>query len=772
MTNNQTTIALRDAIYEIPSIEDFINAVMTIPDQNEAAKLVAEQAGLFFDMTTGGELNQMEADISDALEPFTQSRVALTEQQKQLSYTMPTVKAAAYLKERNQQSKAAQMSFATAKDMLVGTTSLLLGCTVVLMGASNVYSIIMASGTPAFLENPKLAMMLSGLLPIGSVALKFFSNYLPHDKAKKRYTITIYALSALSLLAWIILFGKTFHSAGSGIDWSSFGAQENEASQGDVFTVVQLLAELFVGATLFIVTGDIFSTYSPTMLLPNPAYEERRQNIESMRINHEKLADDFKRKQTRFEVLQAARKAYINTQLAIFMRQSARLNGMGEVSLNQQKEKKPMKNLLLKSVCTGALLLSLSTPVQAKTYLIGLSPALDQLRAQNQTKEVLQFLTREIKPGEQATIFDAWEVKTIGTFSVPESSFYNNEKAKLQLNRTLVGKLMDISSADHSALRSDVKGAVKLPQFLEFLGQNYAPLEDTDILVLGSPIYDDLNLPQMSMSGGRLAGDGHFSAPASDTPFSLLGKEGLLKGARVHLFIHDRNWAINDSYAYLVKRMWTLFIEGQGATLSSFTDDPQTFWARAARRAGALPHHFKRERTKKLETLVIRQAENRSLPIYVRKLSATPPSLDTFRHAQNVEIGVSWNCQDCDVDLFVRPYRTAHALYFANTQTPEGFYQKDFTQSPLPLGGYETVSFTVPLDLQETLIAINWYGGFSPSGINGEIRLAIGEQTYALPFQITATSGNQSVGQEETLQSGKPANEHWLVIDPKAFFGF
>lgn len=772
MTKNETTITLRDVVYQIPNIEDFINAVMTIPDQTQAAGLVEEQAGLIFDMATAGELGQIENDIDDAQEPFNQSKLAIAEQQKQLTVTTPTIKAAAYLNTtRPTQDSAARMSLGQIKDILVGATGILLGCAVVGMGASNVYAIIMASGTPAFLDNPKLAIMLSGLLPIGSVALKFFSNYLPSDRAKKRYTMTMYGLSAISLIAWVVLFGMTFQSAGSGIDWDSFGAASNSGMKGEFFTVVQLLAELFVGATLFIVAGDIFSMYSPTTLLANPAYEERKQNLESMRTAHNKIADNFKQKQARFEVLRAARKAYINTQLAAYMRLSARLNGSDDVSLKQNKESKTMKNLLLKTLLIGAVLTGLSGQAQAKNFYIGLSPVLSHEAAARQTKEVLQFLTRNVQAGEQAVLFDAWDVRTIGTFSVPESAAYSSEKAKLQFNRALVGRLMDMSRADSPMLSSAVTGAVKLPQFLEFLGQNYAPLEDADILVLGSPIYVDLQSPQMSMTGGKFAGDGHFSAPPADTPFSVVGKENLLKGARVHVYIPDQGWAVNDSYAYMVKRMWTLFIEGQGGVLSSFTDDPQTFWQRAGSSATALPHTFKREETSKLETLVIEQKESSIKPIYERDLTTLPPSPETLRMAENVEIGISWTCQSCDIDLYVRPYNRAQVLYFGQTQSNEGLYHKDFIRSPVSQGGFETVSFTVPVDLRDTLVAINWFRGAAPEGVSGEVRLAIGDKTYGLPFQIKAADGNAALGRDETLQSGQPANDRWLVINPKTILG-
>ena len=771
MTKHETTLTMHKGAYQIPSIEEFINAVMTLPDQKEARTLVEEQAGLIFDIASSAELSQLETDITDTQEPYNQSQKSMAEQQRHLSVTTPTIKAAAYLGDVQKTNTATGKSLAQVKDIIVGLTALLLGCVVVLMGGSNVYAIIMASGTPAFLDNPNLAIMLSGLLPIGSVALKFFANYLPNDKTKKRYTMVMYGLSALSLIAWVILFGLTFKSSGAGIDWDSFDTQTS-GSKDELFTIIQLLSELFIGATLFIVAGDTFSIYSPTTLIPNPAYQEHKQNLETLRRSHEKLAEEYKQKQGRLKSLNAARKAYINTQLAAYMQQAARLNGIPTPTTKKQKETKKMKNFVISTLFGLALLTGVNGEAQARKFMIGISPALSENEAKAQTKELLQFLTQEIQPSEQALIFDAWSLQSIGTFSVPTNAAYNVEKAKLQANRSLVAKLMRRNRRYNASLTNTVKGAVKLPQFLQFLGENYGPLNDTDILILGSPIYLDIQNPQMSMTEGRLASDGHFTAPPSDTPFSIIGKENLLNGARIHIFIRNRNWAINDHYAYLVKRMWTLFIVGQGAVLSNFTSDAQTYWLRVSNNADALPHSFKRnELAGKLETLVIANKQKNTLPIYERDLTTTPPNPSALRMAEHVEIGISWNCSKCDFDLYVRPHNNAEVLYFGRTKTTEGLYHKDFTQSPQPNGGFETASFTVPVDLRDTLIAINWYGGKASGNVSGEIRLAIGEKTYGLPFQIKAGKGNASIGRDQTLASGKSANKNWLIIKPKDILG-
>ena len=110
----------------------------------------------------------------------------------------------------------------------------------------------------------------------------------------------------------------------------------------------------------------------------------------------------------------------------------------------------------------------------------------------------------------------------------------------------------------------------------------------------------------------------------------------------------------------------------------------------------------------------------------------------------------------------------AEVRYFGQTLTDEGVFYKDFVNSPQTRGGFETVVFKAPVDLTQTLIAINWYGGKATAQtVKGEIRLAIGDKTYALPFKLNGQKGNAGTGRDMTLRTGSPANQNWLVIDPK-----
>jgi hypothetical protein len=114
------------------------------------------------------------------------------------------------------------------------------------------------------------------------------------------------------------------------------------------------------------------------------------------------------------------------------------------------------------------------------------------------------------------------------------------------------------------------------------------------------------------------------------------------------------------------------------------------------------------------------------------------------------------------VDLYVRPAHSAPVLYYAKTSSATGRYNKDFQNAPV--NGYETVNLMGDFPVKDILVAINFYRGTSHGGIRGEFRIQSGKRTYAKPFHIKAIGGNAGSGREQTIQTGKPASPHWVVV--------
>lgn len=421
------------------------------------------------------------------------------------------------------------------------------------------------------------------------------------------------------------------------------------------------------------------------------------------------------------------------------------------------------------------LLVGMVGPAPARELAIGFSPYVEAGLAEAQIKAVLLFLSETLEPGDRCLVFDAFHLQSIGMFSVPDKSVYGHPKAKIQANRPLVAALFQFAKAarrPQGETEPAVAGAIRLPQALRFIGTDYPVTKDSDLILLGSPLYDDPKERDFTMRRNFIPGDGHLTRTRSTTPYGIKGQESLLANRRVHLAFPDETWKTGENYGYVVHRFWTLAIEGQGGQLVTFSNDLPTVFQRVKANAPSPRHDYKLEASDKLEMFQLRPPTvQHQASIYERPLSTVPVSAQTLRQATNVEVGITWECGSCDMDLYGKSGPQATALSYVTTQTPEGHYFRDWTRSPRSANGYETLAYQVPVDLNSLLLAVNFYNGHSSGGVKGELRISVNDQTYAKAFHITAQDGNGGAGREETLSFRRAINANWLVIDPLEVLG-
>lgn len=426
---------------------------------------------------------------------------------------------------------------------------------------------------------------------------------------------------------------------------------------------------------------------------------------------------------------------------------------------------KPLVSLLT----VTALLASFMSTSYARELVIAVSPFMPEATAKTQTTALLDFLIG-LEPGNSAVLLDGYHLKTLGTFKVPERSTYNSPKAKLSANRGVVGALIRLPESGKDREDGLPDNSVRLPQLLRHIAGNHASSMETDVVILGSPFYIDPKEQAFSFISGRFPSDAHILAGRDTSPFGTADMPKRLKKMRVHFGFGDESIMQSDRHRFFIERFWTLYIERQGGTLVSFTGDNAALFERVKTGAEPPAHRYKLEEGGRLEMIRLRPVVLGE-SIHDRPLTSTPFPDHLVRRANDVEIGLSWECGLCDLDLYARPWPGAEALFFNHTASPEGVYFKDFRQSPRASNGYEAVSFSGPLDLQALLIAVNFYSGNAPDGVTGELRLAVAGNTYALPIQIPAGTGNKGAGMTVTLRSGKAANENILIVDPLAVLG-
>ena len=419
-----------------------------------------------------------------------------------------------------------------------------------------------------------------------------------------------------------------------------------------------------------------------------------------------------------------------------------------------------MKKTLTLIICATFLLIPLDA--FARDLIIALSPHVTPERAAVQAKSVLQFITG-LKVGDRALLIDGDRLTLIGEFKIPEGAAYRNPKSRLAHNGQTVAALRHFVDAASRGRRP--AGSVRLPQLLRHVSQNLSYPPQTDLIVIGAPVYVDPDQDGFSMTDKRFPGDGHLFASAGKTPYGAADNTEALSGLRVHMIYAGVPALQDETYRFHVSRFWTLFIERQGGTLVSFVPGLPTLFRRVRENVKAPPHNHKAGETDKLEMIRL-QIEEPAQTIFEKPISASPLPQGRARRAGDVQVGISWDCWTCDLDLYATAFPGASLLYFGQTESPQGRYWKDYLDSPAATNGYETIGFTVPLDLRALTLAVNFYSGTAPNGVNGEIRIAVDDDTFAAPFHIAASSGNRGKNMAGIMDTGNAKNAQTLVIDP------
>jgi len=420
-----------------------------------------------------------------------------------------------------------------------------------------------------------------------------------------------------------------------------------------------------------------------------------------------------------------------------------------------------MKNLLL--LLTTLAFVFCANSSMANNLIIGVSPYIPDGKSQAVFKQVVTHALEELEAGETATIYDAYHLQSVATITIPNEAAYQHVRTRAHMNSDAIKRFRDFAAQNSATGNQDLSSVVRLPEFLRWIGQN-RNVQSVDVVVIGSPLYHNHSQPAFSMKTGNIPGDGHLQTSVSRTVFGIDDAE-LLSGMRLHIG-YPEDFAEHDQHQWHVQRFWTLFAELQGAELISFTGDLSMLLNRVDQKANKLNHSYVLKEGTKLEMIQLAPVQlQESSSIFERPVETQALPTDQLDTAKNVQIGIKWDsCRECDLDLHVRPHASAEVLYFGRTQTAEGRYWKDFRNAPAY--GYETIDLSEGVDLRDLLIAVNFYSGSTSAPVNAGLRLSVGNKTYAYPFQIDATSGNQGKGGDVVWRSRRAAFPQWKIIDP------
>ena len=248
-----------------------------------------------------------------------------------------------------------------------------------------------------------------------------------------------------------------------------------------------------------------------------------------------------------------------------------------------------MKNSLTSiSLAVSAIIFlgsdALAADLSPSRYIIGVSPYLSPNERQIAHKEILLLGLESAKPGDQIDVIDAFHNQMIANIKIPPGKqFEKNARARARRLGPDLDRLRGFFSSDVPPESPVLAGAIRLPQFLEFVVTHLgAHAQSIAVIALGSPFYADSRERIFNMVDADFPSDGCLLASRKQTPFGTAEKKDALSEMSLHI-AYFRAAFTNDLHFRCVQRFWAVFAAQQGGRLVSFTGDPAVVFGRAAR---------------------------------------------------------------------------------------------------------------------------------------------------------------------------------------------
>lgn len=313
------------------SSSDFIKKMLFHPDPKQAAIMVRDHAQALFMQGEGAELEQLSILKKEIDEQLKTSSKSLTDLQNAQVKTPRYIKVRELTASKSDNSDTKSNGFLgwELPDQLTGGFLFISLCVVMVMSGANIYSNLMASGEPVFLDQPWLAICIAALAPCASASFKMMSSFFEYQSTKKKYALGVHILTLLITTAWTVSFALNFTGVGGGLDLDAM--LDGDGGKGAVLVWLQLACEILVAASLFLALGEIAVKYSPFILTENPDHINISKSLKSHKDDHEKLSEKSAALGKDIARLEAGKDIFINEHIADLNALVSRFNSFNQL---------------------------------------------------------------------------------------------------------------------------------------------------------------------------------------------------------------------------------------------------------------------------------------------------------------------------------------------------------------------------------------------------------------------------------------------------------
>src|SRR5947208_16218571 len=243
-------------------------------------------------------------------------------------------------------------------------------------------------------------------------------------------------------------------------------------------------------------------------------------------------------------------------------------------------------SLKLRVVVTGLCALSFFPPDSGAAgqglsgespsrFIIGISPFLDKSVKDEVYRGIVRLVVEDLPLNSTLAIYDAFELKTITQFSLPDARAFNSPKTRANQFAPAIRDLkLFLAEEQHKPTNShsSFEAAIRLPQFVDFLAGTTTTNSIPSVLLIGSPLYQDAKEPAFSMVDVYFPSDSHLQASRDQSLYGLSGDRSVDPPLILHWIYFGDPW-VSDLHKEKITRFWTLYLERRGMQLGAFTGD-------------------------------------------------------------------------------------------------------------------------------------------------------------------------------------------------------
>lgn len=303
-----------------PDIDFIAKVANGCPDHAEGKELVIKNAQDRWNAVHGDELERRTIDLDAAKAEADRVDKEYRDTCRDLAAT-PEWERAARKSGKRSKDDDAEVPFKewSFLDQAIFVGALVLSAVMLGAGAANIQGNLVGSGLPIFTLNPYFAWLFAMLAPAAALAIHCFGHVFRTWRMRNYYRMGIYLLTVISVLAWSALFAKLFHGTG-GLDISF----EGSGFADTLFVWLQIVAEIMVGASLFLIAEHIAGKYSPNWWVRNHEHVELRERVSVLASQRDAAFDRLREAKGPHAGLIALRETAINADIAEFLQRRKR----------------------------------------------------------------------------------------------------------------------------------------------------------------------------------------------------------------------------------------------------------------------------------------------------------------------------------------------------------------------------------------------------------------------------------------------------------------